>query len=112
MNHLDVIHYLSDPQPHDVTELLRELWNESTPEHADDEYVLQWRILSAILNKDVARGYVIEAMEACNSIALMERGVDVKLLYGMDNNDENRERLLDAEHQNLSIAARNIGGGK
>lgn len=106
-----VIDLLSQPTPVDVSDTLVYLWADSTEEHAENGYVQQARILAAILDREVNRYDVANAMEACANISHLERGGDVSLISdGFANTEENRAGWLATWSENLAVYAHAIGG--
>lgn len=109
---LQVISFLSQPTPVDVSDTLVHLWAGSTPEDADNGYVQQARILAAILGRTVNPFTMSDAMEACAAIHKLQAGDCLVSMYGCANTDQNRDRWLDYEQQNLTIAALALGGNR
>ena len=106
----EVIELLSQPEPVDLADTLVKLYAESTPQHREDGYPQQTRILAAILDRHVNPFTVVTAMDACEKIGQLTTGHCVTDLYGCPNTDTMRAFHLDAEHQNLTEAVLALGG--
>lgn len=110
-SHLEVIQFLTQPTPVDVSDTLVRLWAESTPVDAENGYAQQARILAAILDRPVNPFVVQDAMEAAAALWKLGQGWDLNLLYdGWANTEANRQNWLAVESENLAIAVRELGG--
>lgn len=104
------ISFLAQRTRVDVSDTLVTLWAESTEQDATDGYTHQARILSAILDRDVDRVAVRDGLHACDNIHALETGACLTELYNVPNTDYERDRWLNYEQEQLTIAARTLGG--
>ncbi|MGV0109802.1 hypothetical protein [Arthrobacter sp. CP30] len=107
-----VVSFLSQPTNADTSDVLVQLWANSTPEDADNGYSKQARILAAVLDRNVNPFVVSDAMEAVATLHRLQAGDCLVNMYGVPNTDQNRDSWLDHEQQNLTTAVVALGGNR